>query len=296
MSFNVSKIREDFPILTQKVYGKPLVYFDNAATTQKPQCVLDTIEYFHNKINSNIHRGVHSVSVESTEAYEQARETVRQFVNAKSTNEIIFTKGTTDSINLVAFSFGETFINEDDEIIVSEMEHHSNIVPWQLLCERKKAKLKVLKFNEIGELNIKELDNLITNKTKLISVAHVSNSLGTINPIKTIIEIAHKNNIKILIDGAQAVQHLKIDVQELDCDFYVFSSHKAYGPTGVGVLYGKEELLNQMCPYQGGGEMIANVSFEKTTYNELPFKFEAGTPNYIDNIAFGKAIEYISEI
>lgn len=293
---DINKIRSDFPILNEKVYNKNLIYFDNGATSQKPKQVIDTISEYYSKYNANIHRGVHFLSNFATDANENARKIIQNFLNAKSEKEIIFTKGTTDSINLVAFSFGETFINEDDEIIVSEMEHHSNIVPWQLLCERKKAKLKVLKFNEIGELNIKELDNLITNKTKLISVAHVSNSLGTINPIKTIIEIAHKNNIKILIDGAQAVQHLKIDVQELDCDFYVFSSHKAYGPTGVGVLYGKEELLNQMCPYQGGGEMIANVSFEKTTYNELPFKFEAGTPNYIDNIAFGKAIEYISEI
>ena len=243
---DINKIRSDFPILNEKVYNKNLIYFDNGATSQKPKQVIDTISEYYSKYNANIHRGVHFLSNFATDANENARKIIQNFLNAKSEKEIIFTKGTTDSINLVAFSFGETFINEDDEIIVSEMEHHSNIVPWQLLCERKKAKLKVLKFNEIGELNIKELDNLITNKTKLISVAHVSNSLGTINPIKTIIEIAHKNNIKVLIDGAQAVQHLKVDVQELDCDFYVFSSHKAYGPTGVGVLYGKEELLNQM--------------------------------------------------
>ncbi|MCK9256068.1 MAG: cysteine desulfurase [Bacteroidales bacterium] len=296
MILDINKIRADFPILKEKVYNKNLVYFDNGATTQKPKQVIDTISEYYSKYNANIHRGVHFLSNFTTEANENSRKTIQNFINAKSEKEIIFTKGTTDSINLVAFSFGEAFINEGDEIIISEMEHHSNIVPWQMLCERKNAKLKILKFNELGELKIEELNELITNKTKLISVSQVSNALGTVNPIKKIIEIAHKNNVKVLVDGAQAIQHLKLDVQELDCDFYAFSSHKAYGPTGVGILYGKEEVLNKMHPYQGGGEMISSVSFEKTIYNELPFKFEAGTPNYIDNIAFAKALEYISEI
>lgn len=296
MSFNVSKIREDFPILTQKVYGKPLVYFDNAATTQKPQCVLDTIEYFHNKINSNIHRGVHSLSVESTEAYEQARETVRQFVNAKSTNEIIFTSGATPSINLVAFSFGEAFVGEGDEVIVSEMEHHSNIVPWQLLCERKKAKLKVLPFDDNGDLILEKLDELLTSRTRIIAVNHVSNSLGTVNPIKQIIEKAHAHGVKVLIDGAQGAKHGILDVQDLDADFYAISGHKIYGPTGIGALYGKQELLEQLPPWQGGGDMIATVTFEKTTYNQLPFKFEAGTANYIGAAALASAIKYYQRV
>ncbi len=296
MEFNIKKIRADFPILNEKVYSKNLVYFDNGATTQKPNIVIDTISEFYSKYNANIHRGVHFLSNYATEANENVREIVKKFINAKSSQEIIFTKGTTESINLVAHSFGQAFIKDDDEIIISEMEHHSNIVPWQLLCERKNAKLKILEFNEPGELKIEELENLITNKTKLIAISHVSNALGTINPIKEIIHIAKKNNIKTLIDGAQAVQHITVNVQDLDCDFYVFSSHKMYGPTGVGILYGKAELLSQMPPYQGGGEMISSVSFEKTEFNELPFKFEAGTPNYIDNIAFGKALDYISNI
>lgn len=296
MEFDIKKIRADFPILNEKVYNKNLVYFDNGATTQKPNIVIDTISEFYSKYNANIHRGVHFLSNYTTEANENVREIVKKFINAKSSQEIIFTKGTTESINLVAHSFGQAFIKDDDEIIISEMEHHSNIVPWQFLCERKNAKLKILKFNESGELIIEELENLITNKTKLIAISHVSNALGTINPIKEIIDIAKKNNIKTLIDGAQAVQHIAVNVQELGCDFYVFSSHKMYGPTGVGILYGKSELLSQMPPYQGGGEMISSVSFEKTEFNELPFKFEAGTPNYIDNIAFGKALDYISNI
>ncbi len=293
---NVTKIRADFPILSQQVHGKPLVYFDNGATTQKPKCVLETIDYFHNQINANIHRGVHKLSDESTQAYEQARETIRAFMNARSTKEIIFTSGATASINLVAFSFGEAFVSEDDEVIVSEMEHHSNIVPWQLLCERKKAKLKVLPFNNNGELVVDKLDELITNKTRIIAVTHVSNSLGTVTPIKEIIAKAHAKGVKVLVDGAQGVKHGVLDVQDLDADFYAFSGHKIYGPTGIGVLYGKQELLEQLPPWQGGGDMIATVTFEKTTYNELPFKFEAGTANYIGAAALAKALEYYKSI
>jgi cysteine desulfurase / selenocysteine lyase len=296
MKLDINKIRKDFPILQEKIYNKALVYLDNAATTQKPKCVIDTLTEYYSKYNSNIHRGVHYLSNFTTEANEKARITVQNFINAKKSNEIIFTSGTTESINLVAFSYGEAFINEGDEIIVSEMEHHSNIVPWQLLCERKNAKIKVLPFDDNGELKIDLLESLISEKTKLITVAHVSNALGTINPIKQIINTARKHNVHVLIDGAQAIQHIKVDVQELDCDFYVFSAHKIYGPTGTGVLYGKEDLLNAMPPYKGGGEMISTVSFEKTTFNELPFKFEAGTPNYIDIVAFAKAIDYIQDI
>jgi len=295
-NLDILQIRKDFPILNQTVYGKPLAYFDNGATTQKPQAVLDTILHFYNKINANIHRGVHKLSEESTKAYEEARETVRSFINAKKTSEIIFTSGATASINLVAFSFGETFVHEGDEVIVSEMEHHSNIVPWQMLCERKKAKLKVLPFNDEGVLLIDKLDGLITNRTKIIAVTHVSNTLGTVNPIKEIISIAHKRNVPVLIDGAQGVKHGKVDVQDLDVDFYVFSGHKIYGPTGIGVLYGKENLLNAMVPWQGGGDMISTVSFEKTTYNELPFKFEAGTANFIGAAALSTALKYYKTI
>ena len=296
MSFNIEKIRLDFPILKEKIYGKNLIYFDNAATTQKPQCVIDTISEFYSKYNSNIHRGVHYLSNFTTVANENSRETIRKFINAEKTEEIIFTSGTTQAINLVAFSFGEAFIKEGDEIIISEMEHHSNIVPWQLMCERKKAKIKVLTFNDRGELEIEKLHNLINERTKLVCVCHISNALGTINPLKEIISISHRYNVPVLIDGAQAVQHIKTDVKDLDCDFYVFSGHKIYGPTGTGVLFGKEKLLEQMPPYQGGGEMISKVSFEKTTFNVLPFKFEAGTPNFIDIVGFAKAIEYIEEI
>jgi cysteine desulfurase/selenocysteine lyase len=273
-----------------------LVYLDNGATTQKPKCVLDTINHFHNQINANIHRGVHKLSDESTQAYEDARETVRQFINAKSIKEIIFTSGATASINLVAFSFGEKFVNESDEIIVSEMEHHSNIVPWQLMCDRRKAKLKVLPFDDNGELIIEKLDELITDKTRIIAVTHVSNSLGTVNPVKEIITKAHAKGVNVLVDGAQGIKHGKIDVQDLDADFYAFSGHKIYGPTGIGVLYGKEELLNAMPPWQGGGDMIATVTFEKTTFNELPFKFEAGTANYIGAAAMATALKYYQSI
>jgi cysteine desulfurase/selenocysteine lyase len=295
-TINVIKIRADFPILNQQVHGKPLVYFDNGATTQKPTCVLETINYFHNQINANIHRGVHKLSDESTSAYENARETVRQFINAKSTKEIIFTSGATASINLVAFSFGEAFIDEGDEIIVSEMEHHSNIVPWQMMCERKKAKLIVLPFDDNGDLKIEKLDELITNRTRIIAVTHLSNSLGTVTPVKEIISKAHKHNVKVLVDGAQGVKHGIVDVQDMDADFYVFSGHKIYGPTGIGVLFGKEKLLEKLPPWQGGGDMIATVSFEKTTYNELPFKFEAGTANYIGAAALATALNYYQSI
>jgi cysteine desulfurase/selenocysteine lyase len=296
MSLDINKIRQDFPILNQTLYGKPLAYFDNGATTQKPQVVLDTITHFYNSINANIHRGVHKLSEESTKAYEEARETVRSFINAKNTNEVIFTSGATASINLVAFSFGETFVHEGDEVIVSEMEHHSNIVPWQMLCERKKAKLKVLPFDENGELIIEKLDELITSKTRILAVTHVSNSLGTVNPIKEIIKKAHKYNVSVLIDGAQGVKHGIIDVQDLDADFYAIAGHKIYGPTGIGVLYGKEKLLNAMVPWQGGGDMISTVSFEKTIYNELPFKFEAGTANYIGAAGLSTALKYYKSI
>ncbi|MBQ1732558.1 MAG: SufS family cysteine desulfurase, partial [Bacteroidales bacterium] len=296
MNFDVKEIRKDFPILSEKVHNKPLVYFDNAATSQKPRIVIDTIAEYYSRFNSNIHRGVHYLSNFATEANERARETVRKFINASSTEEIIFTRGTTESINLVAYSFGETFIGEGDEIIVSEMEHHSDIVPWQLLCDRKKSIIKVLPFDDKGVLKVEKLESLITDRTKIVAVTQISNVLGTVNPIKEVIEIAHKHNIPVLIDGAQGVQHTNVDVQALDCDFYVFSGHKTYGPTGVGVLYGKKSLLEQMVPYQGGGEMIESVSFAKTTYNVLPFKFEAGTPNYIDAIALEKAILYIQNI
>jgi cysteine desulfurase/selenocysteine lyase len=295
-TININNIRSDFPILNQQVHGKPLVYFDNGATTQKPTCVLNTIDHFHNQINANIHRGVHKLSDESTQAYENARETVRAFINAKSTKEIIFTSGATASINLVAFSFGEAFVGEGDEVIVSEMEHHSNIVPWQLMCERKKASIKVLPFDDNGELLIDQLEELITSRTRIIAVTHVSNSLGTVNPIKEIIAKAHSKGVKVLIDGAQGIKHGAIDMQDLDADFYVFSGHKIYGPTGIGVLFGKEKLLNAMPPWQGGGDMIATVTFEKTTFNDLPFKFEAGTANYIGAAALATAISYYQSI
>lgn len=296
MKLDINKIRQDFPIISETIYNKQLIYFDNAATSQKPTVVIEKIAELYKKYNSNIHRGVHFLSNYMTEATENSRKTVQEFLNARTYKEIIFTSGTTDSINLVAYSFGEAYIKEGDEIIVSEMEHHSNIVPWQLLCDRKRAKIKVLPFNDDGELEISKLENLINQNTKLICVTHVSNSLGTVNDIEKIINIAHDKGVRVLIDGAQAVHHIKVDVQELDCDFYVFSGHKAYGPTGTGVLYGKEELLEKMPPFKGGGEMIAKVSFEKTSFNELPFKFEAGTPNYIDLIGMAEALKYIQNI
>lgn len=295
-TFDVEKIREDFPILKSSVRGKPLVYFDNAATTQKPSVVIERIKKYYEQENSNVHRGVHYLSELATREYEEARETVRNFINAESTEEIIFTRGTTEAINLVANSFGKTFINEGDEIVVSEMEHHSNIVPWQILCEERGAKLRVIPFDDNGELILDEFEKVLNEKTKLISIVHISNSLGTINPIKQIIEMAHSLAIPILIDGAQSIMHSKIDVQELGCDFFVFSGHKIYGPTGIGVLYGKKDYLEQMVPYQGGGDMIKSVRFEKTIYNDLPYKFEAGTPNIAGAIGLKAAIDYLQKI
>lgn len=296
MGFDINKIRKDFPILAQKVYNKPLVYLDNGATTQKPQCVIDIVNEFHSRQNSSIHRGLHYLSEQATEAYENARKIVKEFINASSTNEIVFTSGATGSINALAFSFGEKYINGGDEIIISEMEHHSNIVPWQMLCERKNAVLKVVPFTEDGELVISTYKNLLSKRTKLVAITHVSNSMGTINPVKGIVKLAHDAGALIMLDGAQAVQHMDVDVYDLDCDYYVFSGHKIFGPTGIGVLYGKERLLYELPPYQGGGDMVDCVTFEKTTYNELPFKFEAGTTNFIGAIGLGKAIEYLQNI
>ncbi|MFH2141709.1 MAG: cysteine desulfurase [Bacteroidota bacterium] len=293
MALDVEKIRQDFPILQQRVYDKTLVYLDNAATTQKPNAVIDTISEYYSKYNSNIHRGVHYLSEKSTQAYENARQVMQKFINAKSEKEIIFTYNTTTGINLVASSFGEKYLNEGDEILISAMEHHSNIVPWQMLCERKKATLKVVPFYGNGELSMPEFEKLITDKTRLIAVNHVSNTLGTINPIEQIIEIAHKQNVPVLIDGAQGIQHIGIDVQKTDVDFYVFSGHKMYGPTGIGILYGKEKWLEEMPPYMGGGDMIKRVTFEKTIYNDLPLKFEAGTTNYIGAIGLAVAVKYL---
>ncbi len=293
---NLEKIRKDFPVLNQKINGKDYVYLDNGATTQKPVQVIDSVADFYRNTNSNIHRGVHHLSNLSTKLYEDARAKVRQFINAEKESEIIFTKGTTDSINLVAFSFGERYVSEGDEIIVSAMEHHSNLVPWQMLCERKKAKLRILPFDKSGELEIDKLPALINKKTKLLAVTHVSNSLGTVNPVKEIIKTAHEYHVPVLIDGAQSIQHQKIDVQDLDCDFFVFSGHKIYADTGIGVLYAKEKFLNEMPPYQGGGDMVDHVSLEKTTYLDAPFKFEAGTVNYVGAYSLGLAIDYINNI
>lgn len=294
---DINNIRKDFPILTAEVNGKPLVYLDNAATTQKPQCVLDTIIKGYSNQNANIHRGVHFLSQIATEAHEAARITVQKFINAEKNHEIIFTRGTTEAINLVASSFVRSdMINNGDEIIVSAMEHHSNIVPWQLQQSIKDIKLKVIPFDDKGVLDMESFKSMITEKTKLVSVTHCSNTLGTVNPIKEIIKIAHSHNVPVLIDGAQGVPHHKVDVQDLDADFYVFSGHKIYGPTGIGVLYGKEKWLEKLPPYQGGGEMIKNVSFELTTFNELPFKFEAGTPDYIGSTALASALDYVSNL
>ena len=293
---DITKIRADFPILSREVYGKPLVYFDNAATSQKPQCVIDKIAEMYTTVNSNVHRGVHYLSQAATDEHEAARKTVQEFINAVSPNEIVFTRGATESINLVASSFCHKFCKEGDEILITAMEHHSNIVPWQIQAEELGLKIKVAPINTDGELLVDEFENKISSKTKLIAVTHISNVLGTINPIKRLIEIAHKYNVPILIDAAQSVQHAKVDVQELDCDFLVFSSHKVYGPTGVGVLYGKEKWLNELPPYQGGGEMISSVSFEKTTFNKLPFKFEAGTPDFVGTAALATALNYVTSI
>lgn len=294
--YDIQKIREDFPILSRTVYGKPLIYLDNGATTQKPKCVVDAIVDEYYSVNANVHRGVHFLSQQATNLHEASRETVRKFINARSTSEIIFTRGTTESINLVASSFTDAFMKEGDEVIVSVMEHHSNIVSWQIQALRKGIVLKVIPMNDRGELLIDEYEKLFTPRTKLVSVAHVSNVLGTINPVKHIAAIAHAHNVPVLIDGAQGIPHMKVDVQDIDADFYVFSAHKIYGPTGIGVLYGKEDFLDKMPPYQGGGEMIKNVSFEGTAFNELPFKFEAGTPDYVGSTAMAKALDYVSAI
>ena len=293
---NINNIRSDFPILSRKVYDNPLVYLDNAATTQKPRCVVDKITEMYYTLNSNVHRGVHYLSQEATQAHEGSRKTVQRFINARSANEIVFTRGATESINLVASSFCSEFCKEGDEILITEMEHHSNIVPWQLQGDMRGIKLQVAPINDDGELIVEEFEKKINPRTKLISIIHISNVLGTINPIKKIIEIAHKHDIPVLVDAAQSIQHTPIDVQELDCDFLVFSSHKVYGPTGIGVLYGKEKWLDKLPPYQGGGEMISSVSFEKTLYNELPFKFEAGTPDFINSSGLAAALDYVSNI
>ncbi len=289
-------IRSDFPILNERVYNKPLVYFDNGATTQKPRCVVEKIDYAYYHLNANIHRGVHFLSQQATLAHEDARKSVAEFLGSNKSEEIIFTRGTTEAINLVATSFGEAFCKSGDEIVVSVMEHHSNIVPWQMLCERKGMKLRVIPMTEAGDLDMDVYKSLLNERTRIVSVMHVSNVLGTINDVAEIIRIAHEKDIPVLIDGAQAVPHIPVAVVKLDADFYVFSGHKIYGPTGIGALYGKEKWLNAMPPYQGGGEMIASVSFEKTTYNELPFKFEAGTPDYIGSTALAEALRYVSEI
>lgn len=293
---DIQKIRKDFPILHQTINNKPLVYFDNAATTQKPQVVIDSISQYYSGYNANIHRGIHHLAEKATTAFEASRKAIQQFLNAKYTEEIVFTYGTTDGINLIAQTFGRKFLKEGDEIIISALEHHSNIVPWQMICEEKGCKLKVIPINDKGELLMDEYEKLLTEKVKLVSVVYVSNALGTINPISEIIEKAHAVGAKVLVDGAQATSHLTIDVQALDVDFYVFSAHKMYGPTGMGALYGKKELLEVLPPYRGGGEMIKEVTFEKTTYNELPYKYEAGTPNIADVIAIKYAIDYINSL
>ena len=294
--FDVEQCRKDFPILEQKIYGKPLIYLDNAATPQKPQVVIDALSRYYAQENANIHRGVYFLSEQATNAYEKVREKCKHFINAHSHKEIVFVRGTTEGINLVAQSYGRTFLKAGDEILITTLEHHSNIVPWQILCQQTGAKLKIAPINDQGELILDEFSKLITSKTKFISVSHVSNVLGTINPVKQIVQLAHQHGIPVLIDGAQAAPHVKVDVQELGSDFYVFSSHKLFGPTGVGVVYGKAELLEKMPPYQSGGDMISSVTFEKTTYNTVPYKFEAGTPNIADVIAFGSALDYISLI
>ena len=293
-SFDVARVRKDFPTLHQEVYDKPLIYFDNGATSQKPQQVIDAIDHYYSMENSNIHRGVHHLSQLATEKYEESRRTIQRWINAEHEEEVIFTKGTTDSINLVAFSFGET-LKEGDEILITGMEHHSNIVPWQMLCQRKGCTLKVADITDNGAIDMDDFRTKLTSKTKLVSVTHVSNALGTINPVQTIISEAHNVGAKVLLDGAQSVQHLKVDMQSLDCDFYAFSGHKVFGPTGIGVLYGKKEILEAIPPYQGGGDMIAKVTFEETTYNELPFKFEAGTPHIAGAICLGEAFKYLEQ-
>lgn len=295
-ALDVKRIRKDFPILETTVNGKPLIYFDNAASSQKPWSVIKAIEHYYTTLNSNVHRGVHTLSQKATDAFEASRKKIAAFINAAHDHEVIYTRGTTESINLVAHCFGKQFVNAGDEIIISSLEHHSNIVPWQMLCEEKKATLKVIPVNEKGELIMDAFKELLNDKVKIVSVNYVSNSLGTINPVREIIEAAHELNIPVMLDAAQAIHHIAIDVQELDVDFLAFSGHKMYGPTGIGILYGKEKWLNQVPPYQGGGEMIKTVTFEKTTYNDLPFKFEAGTPNIEASICLAAAIDYINDL
>lgn len=294
--FDVAKIRGDFPILSRTVYNRPLVYLDNSATTQKPRVVVDSIVREYYSENANVHRGVHFLSQQATDLYEQARGRVRTFINARSDKEIVFTRGTTESLNLVASSFGERFMGEGDEVIISVMEHHSNIVPWQLLQERKGIRLRVIPINDRGELLLDEYEKLFNKRTRIVAVTHVSNVLGTVNPVKQIAAVAHAHGVPVLVDGAQSVPHIAVDVQDMDCDFFVFSGHKVYGPTGIGVLYGKESLLNELPPYQGGGEMIKNVHFEHTEYEDAPLRFEAGTPDYVGAHALAAAIDYVSAL
>lgn len=294
--FDINKIREDFPILGREVYGRPLVYLDNAATTQKPRCVVEAITDEYYNVNANVHRGVHYLSQQATDLHEAAREKVRQFVNARSTNEIIFTRGTTESLNLVVSSFCDGMMQEGDEVIVSVMEHHSNIVPWQLQAAKKGISIRVIPMTDEGELRLDEYEKLFTERTKIVSVTHVSNVLGTVNPVEEMIRIAHEHGVPVMVDGAQSTPHFAVDVQAMDCDFFAFSGHKMYGPTGIGVLYGKEEWLDRLPPYQGGGEMIESVSFEKTVFEHLPFKFEAGTPDYVATTGLAKAIDYMAAV
>lgn len=294
--YDINKVREDFPILSRQIYGKPLVYFDNGATTQKPLCVLDAMRNEYLNVNANVHRGVHYLSQQATDLHEAARETVRKFINAPKVEEVIFTRGTTESLNLVVSSFGDRFLSEGDEVIVSVMEHHSNIVPWQLLAAKKGIAIKVIPMTDEGDVIMEEYEKLFNEKTRIVSITQVSNVLGTINPVKEMIRIAHEHEVPVIVDGAQSTPHMKVDVQDLDCDFFAFSGHKIYGPTGIGVLYGKEKWLDEMPPYQGGGEMIESVSFEKTTFEKLPFKFEAGTPDYVATHGLATALNYVTEL
>ena len=296
MDYDLNKIRKDFPILSRMVYDRPLVYLDNAATTQKPLCVLDKMREEYLNVNANVHRGVHWLSQQATELHEGARETVRKFINAKSVNEIVFTRGTTEGLNLIASSFSEAFMQEGDEVIISTVEHHSNIVPWQLQQPRKGIVLKVIPMDDNGAMDLQAFEKMINQKTKIVSISHVSNVLGTINPVEEVIRIAHEHNIPVVVDGAQSTPHFKVDMQQLDCDFFVFSGHKVYGPTGIGVLYGKEAWLDKLPPYQGGGEMIEHVSFEKSTFERPPLKFEAGTPDYIATTGLATALDYVSAL
>lgn len=294
--YDINKVREDFPILSRQIYGKPLVYFDNGATTQKPLCVLDAMRNEYLNVNANVHRGVHYLSQQATDLHEEARETVRKFINAPKVEEVIFTRGTTESLNLVVSSFGDRFLSEGDEVIVSVMEHHSNIVPWQLLAAKKGIAIKVIPMTDEGDVIMEEYEKLFNEKTRIVSITQVSNVLGTINPVKEMIRIAHEHEVPVMVDGAQSTPHMKVDVLDLDCDFFAFSGHKIYGPTGIGVLYGKEKWLDEMPPYQGGGEMIESVSFEKTTFEKLPFKFEAGTPDYVATHGLATALNYVTEL